>query len=136
MERNFVSDVEKVYQVWKEYSKAMRKGNLERWLALWTEDGIRMPPGEPYRIGLDQLQLSFERNLELVEYERFFIYPEEVCIKGDQAYTHGVYSAMMKSVAIGNRIEICGKFLSILEKQADGSWKIVIDCFNTNTVGV
>jgi len=135
MERDLVSDVDKVYQVWKEYSAALRKGNIKRWLALWTEDGIRMPPGEPYRIGLDQLQYSLERNLEMYQYEKFLIYPEEVCILGDRAYTHGVYSALIKSLVIGKRTKICGKFLTILAKQTDGSWKIAIDCFNANAVG-
>lgn len=136
MERNLVSDIEKVYQVWKEYAEALSKGNTERWLALWTEDGIRMPPGEPYRIGLDQLQLSLERNLEHFEYEKFMVYPEEVCILGDRAYTYGKYSALMKSLVVGNRINICGKFLTILAKQVDGSWKISIDCFNANAIGI
>ncbi|MFO8036793.1 MAG: nuclear transport factor 2 family protein [Anaerolineales bacterium] len=136
MERNLVSDVEKVYQMWKEYSEALSEGNTERWLALWTEDGIRMPPGEPYRVGIDQLQLSLERKLELFEVEKFIVYPEEVCIMGDRAYTHGLYYSLVRPIAVGNRITICGKFLTILAKQVDGSWKIAIDCFNANAVGM
>ena len=132
MERNLVSDVEKVNQLWKDYSTALSEGDLLGWLALWTEDGIRMPPGEPHRIGLDQLHLSLKRHLELYAYEKFTIYPEEVCILGDRAYTHGVYSALINSLDIGKRTKICGKFLTILAKQVDGSWKIAIDCFNAN----
>jgi ketosteroid isomerase-like protein len=33
----------------------------------------------------------------------------------------------------GQTIRGRGKFLSILKKQADGSWKFAIDCFNDNT---
>lgn len=135
MERDLVNDVEKVYQVWKDYGAALRTGDIKQWLSLWTEDGIRMPPGEPYRIGLDQLQFSLERHLELFTYQKYTAYPEEVNIMGDQAYSHGVYSALMKSAALGNRVHICGKFLTILEKQLDGSWKIAINCFNANAVG-
>ena len=136
MERNLVTDVEKVYQVWKACATALSEGDLQGWLALWAEDGIQMPPGEPYRKGLEQLQISLERKLELIQYLNYAIYPEEVCILGDRAYSHGVYSALMQSIAVGNRIEICGKFLTILAKQEDGSWKIAIDCFNDNTVGI
>lgn len=136
MERNLVSDIDKVYQLWKDYAESLSKGDQERWLALWAEDGIQLPPDEPYRIGLDQLQYSLERNLEMYQYEKFLIYPEEVCILGDRAYTHGVYSALIKSLVIGKRTKICGKFLTILTKQRDGSWKIIIDCFNANVVGL
>jgi ketosteroid isomerase-like protein len=30
----------------------------------------------------------------------------------------------------GDTLVLNGNFLSILEKQDDGSWKIAIDCFN------
>lgn len=135
MERDLVNDVEKVYQLWKDYGAAMRAGDIKQWLSLWAENGIRMPPGEPYWIGLDQLQFSLERHLEMFTYQKYAAYPEEVNIRGDLAYTHGLYSALKKSAALGNRVLICGKFLTILEKQVDGSWKIAINCFNTNPVG-
>jgi len=134
MERDLVNDVEKVYQLWKDYGAALREGDINQWLSLWTKDGIQMSPGEPYRIGLDQLQFTLERHLELFAYQKYIAFPEEVSIMGDRAYTHGIYSALMKSAALGNRVHICGKFLTILEKQLDGSWKIAINCFNANAV--
>lgn len=134
MERDLVTDVEKVYQVWKEFGAALSEGNINGCLSLWTQNGIRLLPGEPYRRGLNQIRSSLERKFELFVYEKFVAYPEEVQIMGDHAYTHGVYSAWMKSVVQGNRVRICGKFLTILEKQVDGSWKIAVDCTNANPV--
>lgn len=135
MERDLVNDVEKVYQLWKDYGAALREGDIKQWLSLWTKNGIQIPPWEPYRIGYDQLKFSLERHLELFRYQEYAASPEEVNILGDWAYTHGMYSALMKSAALGNRVHICGNFLTILVKQMDGSWKIAIKCFNANPIG-
>jgi uncharacterized protein (TIGR02246 family) len=132
MERDLVNDVEKVYQVWKDYGAALREGDIKHWLSLWTQNGVQLLPGEPYRKGLNQIRSSLQRNFELFVYEKFTAYPEEVQIMGDRAYTHGVYSACLKPVDQGNRVRICGKFLTILKKQVDGSWKIAVDCSNVN----
>jgi ketosteroid isomerase-like protein len=60
------------------------------------------------------------------------IQTEEVRILGDRAYSHGTYTFDMTPKEGGATSSVSGKFLDILEKQADGSWKIAIDCHNTN----
>jgi ketosteroid isomerase-like protein len=56
-------------------------------------------------------------------------------ILGDQAYSHGTYEFDMASKEGGETRSYSGKFLDILEKQVDGSWKIAIDCQNYNMPG-
>ena len=58
------------------------------------------------------------------------IHPEEVRILGDRAYSHGTYDFEMTPKEGGDTSVVAGNFLTILAKQADGSWKIAIDCFN------
>jgi len=131
MERNLVSDIEKVYQVWREYGAALRERNTRSWLSLWAENGLRIPPGDRNQVGLSQLQLFLESQFKLVHYHQYFINPEEVHIMGDHAYTHGLFESTVESIAKGKSFKICGKFLAILTKDRDGSWKIAVDCFNT-----
>ena len=57
---------------------------------------------------------------------------EEVKISGDLACSHGNYKVSMTPKAGGETIMIDGKYLSIEERQADGSWKIIRSCFNDN----
>ncbi len=125
-----VSDVAQVYELWNEYAAAANDGDMERWISLWIVDGIRMPPNEPRSVGLEQIRESLEPVFELFDFEEFTINPDEVRILGDQAYSHGLYRTSMTPKAGGDTIEVSGKFLTILAKQADGSWKIAIDCFN------
>jgi uncharacterized protein (TIGR02246 family) len=132
MERNLVTNVAKVYQVWHEYAAAVKDGDLDRWISLWTEDGIRMPPHASRSVGLEQIRTSLEIDLQTFDFEEYTIQPDEIRILGNQAYTHGFYNATMTPKKGGLTIEISGKFLTILTKQDDGFWKITVDCFNSN----
>ena len=45
-----------VNDVWEQYSASLNAGDLERWLSLWTEDGVQMPPGEPPVVGKERIR--------------------------------------------------------------------------------
>jgi uncharacterized protein (TIGR02246 family) len=132
MERDIVSDVAKVYEVWNEYAAAAHAGDLERWMLLWTEDGIQMPPDVPRRVGKEQIRKEMKTKFDLFIFSNMIIHTEEVRILGSRAYSHGTYTYNKKSKEGGETKIYAGKFLEILEKQVDGSWKIAIDCHNYN----
>ena len=58
---------------------------------------------------------------------------EEVQIAGDWAYSRGVFTLSLTPKAGVETTKFEGKYLSILKRQADGSWKVARDCFNYNT---
>lgn len=132
MERNLVSDVAQIYKVWKEYAAAFNDGDMDRWISLWIEEGIRMPPDAPRSVGLPQIRVSIQQIFENINFEEFTINPDEVHVMGDQAYSHGSYCTSMTPKTGGETIEVSGKYLTILTKQADGFWKIAVDCFNSD----
>ena len=114
-----------------DYVGAMRDGDMERWIALWVPEGKQMPPNAPARVGLEQIREGNRPMLELFNTE-MSVFPDEVRVLGDHAYTHGNYDYSLTPKEGGEAITGSGKFLTILKKQADGSWKIAIDCFNDN----
>jgi ketosteroid isomerase-like protein len=57
---------------------------------------------------------------------------EEVRVAGDWAFSRGTYAFTVIPKAEGEIEKGDGKYLSILEKQDDGSWKLARDCFNLN----
>ena len=132
MERNLAADVAKVYEIWEAYIESMQSGNFELWLSLWIEDGIQMPPDVPRRMGLQQIRAEMRPWFDNFNMSNSTINTEEVRILGDRAYSHGTYTYDITPKAGGETMHISGKFLDILEKQADGSWKISIDCHNYN----
>ena len=114
-----------------DYVSSIRAGDMERWIALWESDGKQMPPNAPARFGHQEIREGNRPLLELFSTE-MTVYPDELRILGDHAYTHGNYDYAMTPKEGGRAIIGSGKFLSILKKQADGSWKFAVDCFNDN----
>ena len=132
MGRKMLSDVAQVYEVWNEYAAAANTGDLERWMALWIDDGLQMPPDVPQRVGKEQIRVEMLPFFDLFDTSNMIIHTEEVRILGDRAYSHGTYEFDMAPKDGGETQSYSGKFLDILEKQSDGSWKIAIDCHNYN----
>ena len=125
------TDVVEIKELWKEYAAAVEAGDIDRWLALWTPNGKQMPPNVPPRFGLEQIR---EGNLPLMELfdVRMAIYPDDVRVLGDTAYSHGNYEYALTPKEGGETVEMQGKFLTILARRDDGHWQIAIDCFNDN----
>jgi len=130
LERVQVADVAQVYELWTEYAAAASDGDMERWIALWIDDGIQMPPGAPRRVGKAEIRRGMQPLFDLFDTIEMIFQPEEVRILGDRAYSHGTYEIEMEPQEEGETRSYSGKFLAILEKQVDGSWKIAIDCHN------
>jgi uncharacterized protein (TIGR02246 family) len=117
--------------IWKEYSASLNAGDLDRWLALWTEDGVQMPPGEPSVAGKERIRTRNRAFLERFTFD-ISITNEEVQTSGDWGYARGVYQARLTPKAGGKPLPIDGKYMTIMVRQADGSWKIHRDIFNSN----
>jgi len=132
-ERVQIADVAQIYELWKRYADAASEGDMERWIALWTEDAIQMPPGAPSRVGKAEIRRAMQPLFERSRTSKMIIEPEEVRILGDRAYSLGTYAFEVVPRQGGGRQVCSGKFLDILEKQVDGSWKIAIDCHNCSS---
>jgi ketosteroid isomerase-like protein len=100
-----------------------------RWLALWDENGVQLPPGAPAR-GKAVLDGIVPKGFVPGSVELMNIYPEEIVVAGDWAYSRGTYDSAR--TVEGKKMTVDGKFLTIFRRQADGSWKIFRDCFNSN----
>lgn len=130
MERTKNIDIALVYELWDEYVAATNSGDLERWMSIWSDDGIQLAPGEPLRIGMKQIREAMRATFELYDTCNLTIHMEEVRIIGWWAYSYGTFTFGMTSKDRGESANCGGKFLDILVKQTDGLWKIAIDCHN------
>lgn len=125
-------DVALIYDLWNEYATAVNEGDLDRLVSLWADDGIQLAPCASPRIGKEQIYEAMQPLFDRFITSKMIIHTEEVQIVGDRAYTYGTYTfeGILKK---GEESMCCsGKFLDILAKQADGSWRIAIDCHNFN----
>ena len=125
-------EVAAIIKVTEEYSASTNAGDFERWMSVWTENGIQYFPDAPPRYGKEHIAVAMQPGFDTLDFQGFAIDLTEVRVFGDQAYAHGTYGYSMTPKKGGETTKISGKFLTIWVKQADGSWKILIDCFNYN----
>ena len=125
------TDVNLIRELWIEYASALTAGDMERWISLWISGGIEMQAAGLLLSGTEQIRAASQPVMDLFDTE-MTISPEDVRIHGDCAYSYGSYKHAMTPKEGGESICNTGRFLTILEKQANGSWKIAIACFNTS----
>jgi len=125
-------DVILIYELWNEYAAAINAGDLGRWMNLWTDDGIQMAPEAPPRIGKEQIREAMQPDFDHSDMRNMIIHIDEVRILGIWAYSHGTNVLDITHQEVGETTSFIGKFLDILVKQSNGSWKIAIDCHNYN----
>ncbi len=121
-----------VDETWTEYSALVNAGDADTWIKLWDDKGVQMPPGAPANVGKATILQGIRGAFEAYDYRDFVINNEEVEVLGDFGFARGTYSTLLVPKAGGEHIPIDGKYLTIFKKQADGTWKIYRDAFNSN----
>ncbi len=127
----YETDVALIHELWNEYASALVAGDMECWISTWLRGGIEMSAAGLMLSGAEQILAASRPVMDLFDTE-MTISPEDVRILGDCAYSYGSYKHAIVPKEGGESISSSGLFLTILEKQADGSWKIAIACFNTS----
>lgn len=115
---------------WDKYEQAVVAADADAWLALWDSEGLQMRPDAPART-YDTLVVEVPKgwadgngvsamNIDSIDFE----------VAGEWAFSRGEYNFTVKPE--GKEVTKHGKFLTILKRQEDGSFKIYRDCFNMN----
>lgn len=117
--------IEASSQAWLE---AARAGDWSGLAAKYAEDAVFMPPNEPTIEGRDNIQAWFEAlpPVSAMEFETV-----KIDGIGDLSYKHGTYTMTTTPEGV-EPVNDSGKFIEIRRKQADGSWLITRDIFNSD----
>ncbi|HUU15633.1 MAG TPA: sugar-binding protein [Sedimentisphaerales bacterium] len=114
------------------YALAMTTGDLELYLSLHTDDTVKMAPDAPATFGQEELRASMKPFFDTFTIEEMAIFDVEIQVAGNWAFSRCNFTAKMTPKAGGEPLYMDAKDLSISKRQADGSWKIYWDCFNSN----
>jgi len=125
------ADIAAINELLNQYASSINAGDIDLWISLWADDGIQMPPDNPAVIGKENIKAGLQSSFDLFNW-KMTIDGEEVKVAGDWAFARGNYTYTLTPKEEGKTIKCNGKYLSILAKQADGSWKFARDCFNNN----
>jgi uncharacterized protein (TIGR02246 family) len=111
---------------------AANAGNADQIAEVYAEDGSLLAPNLPPQKGRDAIRSFWGGFLDAYTV-RFEVASDTIEGRGDLAYSQGHYrfTAVPKAKGVPG-IADEGKFLEILRKQRDGSWKYVVDMYSSN----
>jgi uncharacterized protein (TIGR02246 family) len=112
-------------KAWEEHALANDWAALA---ALYAEDAMYMAPGESPVEGRDNIQKWFESQPPTIACE---IRTVEIDGQGDFAFTRGTYTTTFSPEGM-DPITDTGKYLAVCRKQADGTWLISRDIYNSD----
>ena len=129
------ADITAIKEMLNRYALITNAGDWDRWISLWADDGVQMPPDDPARIGKEQIRAGMKPLFDQLNLDIVIQSIEDARIYGDLGFTRCIYTLKATPKAGGETIDVMpeGKALTLYERQPDGSWKIVCDCFNSST---
>jgi ketosteroid isomerase-like protein len=113
------------------YLKAINDGDIATLSSLTTEGHIMLAPNRPPTVGKKANDEANGRAFQMFDIDETWT-PLETVISGDLAYQRGTFTVAATPKAGGNTTRTSGSFLRIYQRQADGSWRMVRDMFNSD----
>jgi ketosteroid isomerase-like protein len=123
----------KIEKMNKDMAQAMVEGNHEKSLSFYAPDAISMPSYSKMLEGIEAIKQS---DMEMSKSGTKFVSFEFNTVKvipGGNLYTEiGTYKVTMTMPGMDMPMNDVGKYLTVWEKQKDGSLKIKVETWNTD----
>jgi uncharacterized protein (TIGR02246 family) len=114
------------------WSEAATARDLDKSLAVYTEDAVQMSPKGPAVHGKDAIRKGWTQMFATpgrgLSFQTTAV---EVARSGDLAYETGTYDFVATDQK-GKTIDEKGKYVVAWKKQSDGSWKAAVDIDNAD----
>ena len=115
-----------------EWSKVAGAKDLERTVAYYAGDASLLPPNAPIATGKEAIREVWSSLMNTPGFALSFQSTKvEVARAGDLGYSIGAYELALND-AKGKPVKDRGKYATVWKKQADGSWKAVVDMFSSD----
>ncbi len=125
------SDVNTITAISAERAKAFNEGNAAGIAKHFTDDAYLMAPDFPTKRGQKAIQEYYQSIFDEFDTALESGY-EDVKVHGDLAYGRGFAKVWLTPKSGGEKMYSESKYLNILERQSDGTWKTTHDIWNSN----
>ena len=129
---NMEADLELLRESNNQYATFTASQDIEKWIKLYDDQAILYPAGSSPIQGLDKIQEHGNGFASLqgfgVEFELVNI---EVSNDGTMGYTTN-HLTLSYTNSDGDKVTTSGPDFHVWKRQEDGSWKIVIDMWNSD----
>lgn len=126
------SEGEKIMQISRAWSRSASANDIEKTLSYWADDAIVMPPGQPPLKGKKAIRQMIEGTSKIpgfkITWEPLSV---SVSTSGDMAYMIEQNQIIFND-SLGKPITEFNKVVTVWRKEADGSWKNMVDMWNAD----
>jgi uncharacterized protein (TIGR02246 family) len=115
----------------EQWDKAVNASDADAVAAFYTDDALRMEQHKPALKGKEAIRTSFKSYFE----ENVLVVDDittDVVISGEYAISNGTYTSDYRLKSDTTTIHDVGKWVCIRKLQPDGSWKTVMDIWNSD----
>ena len=114
------------------WSAAAGAKDVDKTVSYYAESAVVMPPNASAATTKESIRSAWKEMLTTPGAAiRWKATKVEVAKSGDLAYVSGTYEETMTD-ASGKSVKDHGKYVEVWEKQADGTWKVVADIWNSD----
>jgi uncharacterized protein (TIGR02246 family) len=125
------ADIAAIKAVSDARAEAFRRGDAAGIAIHFTEGGVLMAPGAPFVTGRAAVQAYYQKLFDAMEADLESGYVA-VEVDGDLAYGQGFAKVTARPHEGGEVSVSTAKYINILKRQADGTWKTTHDIWNAN----
>lgn len=115
-----------------DWVRAAQTKKVEDWLAYYTDDAVALPANDKTAVGKENIRKPVAELLATpgltISWQPTKV---EVAKSGDLGYLYGTYE-MTASGPDGKPVTEHGKMVEVWKKQADGSWKCIVDTWSSD----
>jgi ketosteroid isomerase-like protein len=116
----------------QQWLKVFAAKDLEKSVAFCADDGSVLAPNTPIATGKEAIGRLFSGFFALPGLQiSWHPAKAEVAKSGELSYTSGTYQMTFNDPS-GKPITDKGKYVTVWKKQSDGSWKVLLDIFNSD----
>ena len=116
----------------KKFMEDVNRGNAAAGAAAYTDDAILMPPNNSPVRGKQAIEKYLAEIGSQLQASNFQLSILEVDVQGDTTIVRGTYSSSFTVPGTDAPMEDRGKTMNVWKRQADGSWKLHRDIWNSN----
>jgi uncharacterized protein (TIGR02246 family) len=124
-----VTAINVMYDAWM---KDFVTHGSEGYVAHFTDDGVLWPPKSPAIVGKEAVRSWIEAFIHHLTIQVAGQAIERVKVDGDVAYCQSCATGTYAYQSNGKLLEFDQKYLDILQRQADGTWKIAYHTWSSN----
>ena len=128
------ADVQAVKAVEAAWSKDTSTKDVDKWVSYFADDACTLYPGAAIVCGKDNIKTAMAPYFADKNFALSFESTKAVASKGgDMVYTLGTYTSTSTNPKTKKPVNDKGKYMTVYMKQADGTWKVVADTYNSDS---